>query len=239
MEHKLKQLIKKAARISLDKKDKDLMRVNLLAFVRKSVSPIADGRQRWVGVLASLLIAVFVGGGVSFASENSLPGDLLYPVKVRVNEEVRAALTVSAEAKADWEARRAERRLEEAAELSSKGEFSVEKREKVESNFKRHVEKVRARIAELETKADLKAAADLSAKMEISLRVHEAILQNFMSSESDAVAAEVATEADNIVKVRSIIEAKISEEEELESAEEMDEDTKVEGKSKIEIKLGL
>src|SRR3989344_3616455 len=58
-----------------------------------------------MSVIASLVIALMLGGGVSFAAEGSLPGDALYPVKVSVNEEVRGAITVGAEAKAEWEAR--------------------------------------------------------------------------------------------------------------------------------------
>ena len=39
----------------------------------------------------ALIIALVLGGGTSFAAEGSLPGDLLYPVKIGVNEEFRRA----------------------------------------------------------------------------------------------------------------------------------------------------
>src|SRR6185436_14919248 len=54
--------------------------------------------------MAGLLIVA--GAGTSFGAEGALPGDLLYPVKVKVNEEVRGALTLSSESKAEWQTTR-------------------------------------------------------------------------------------------------------------------------------------
>src|SRR3989338_7473764 len=49
--------------------------------------------------------AVFVlviGGGTAAAAGGALAGDILYPVKVHVNEEMRATLATTPKAKADW-----------------------------------------------------------------------------------------------------------------------------------------
>jgi hypothetical protein len=38
-------------------------------------------------------ISVLFSGGASFAAETSLPGELLYPIKIYVNESVQSAFT--------------------------------------------------------------------------------------------------------------------------------------------------
>src|SRR3989338_8750977 len=39
------------------------------------------------------VFVLIIGGGPAAAAEGALPGDILYPVKVHVNEEMRATLT--------------------------------------------------------------------------------------------------------------------------------------------------
>jgi hypothetical protein len=75
-------------------------------------------------VLASVLVAVVLlgatGGGAAYASQRSLPGDFLYPVKTGV-ERLQMAATSGAAAKADLHVTLADRRLEEAAKLIETG----------------------------------------------------------------------------------------------------------------------
>lgn len=165
-----------------------------------------------------ILALILGGGGVSFAAENALPGDVLYPVKVKVNEEVVAALAFSPEAKVNWEARRLERRLEEAEHLAEKGELKAEVRERIEENFERHAGRVRVRIAEFEAK-DLKAAADISSNLEVSLQAHARILAILATSTGQATttATEVGkllfrikTRGDDASRLRIEIEAKVA-----------------------------
>ena len=35
-----------------------------------------------------LIIILIIGGGASFAAEQAVPGNLLYPVKISINEKV-------------------------------------------------------------------------------------------------------------------------------------------------------
>ena len=107
---------------------------NLLNFPPKADQPLAGKPMpAFLGIL--LILGTAGVGGVSLAAEGALPGDLLYPVKVGVNEEVRAAVSFSAEAKTEWDARRLERRLEEAEKLAHKKEFNAEARARVEENL--------------------------------------------------------------------------------------------------------
>src|SRR3989344_5305171 len=100
MNNLIKNLIRKGREISLTKLERAEIRQRLLVIVRGAEAmsrPVT--KFSWSRILkpafVSVMITSLAGGGVSFASENSLPGDFLYSVKVNVNEEVRAALLVS------------------------------------------------------------------------------------------------------------------------------------------------
>jgi len=76
---------------------------------------------RWAMVAACLaLILVFAGTGTVAASSDSLPGDRLYAVKTAV-EQIQWKLTFSETAKAKLQAKFAERRVWEMAQLAKKG----------------------------------------------------------------------------------------------------------------------
>ncbi len=61
----------------------------------------------------SVLGLVALCSGVSYASQSTLPGDLLYPVKVEVAENVQGALKFSDDDKLAWESEKLDRRLAE------------------------------------------------------------------------------------------------------------------------------
>ena len=130
--------LKKAKGVSLSHSEKSDMREKLSEYVSikpvraASASPASGGfsfsllHVRFVPATLIALLVLVSGGGVAFAAEQALPGDTLYPIKVGVNEEVRAALTFGAEAKTDWELERVERRLSEVAELEERGTLTGE-----------------------------------------------------------------------------------------------------------------
>ena len=108
---------------------------------RLELHPIAKVLQLNVFMI-SLVIALMIalGGGVSIAAEGSVPGDTLYTVKTQVNEQVRGMIATSAEAKAEWEAKLAERRLEEAAELEAEGKLDADVEQELSAAFTKHAE---------------------------------------------------------------------------------------------------
>ena len=67
-------------------------------------------------ILTLAIIAVFGGGSAAMASQNSIPGDVLYPVKT-LTEEVRAAVAVGAERKAELQTKFAAERVKEIDEM--------------------------------------------------------------------------------------------------------------------------
>ena len=188
---------------------------NFLNFIFKPLKPMP--------IFAMLMIMTLAGGGISMAAEGALPGDLLYPVKVNINEEVRSTLTFSEEAVANWEARRAERRLEEAQKLAAKGEVKEEIRIKLEERFEAHADRVEARIEEIQARGNINAAADIASNFETSLKAHERILaeiesenesRSFSSAKGKVkpLTAKIKTEIDDVIKARVKLEHRIASE---------------------------
>lgn len=105
-------------------------------------------------VTASLFMMV----GVPVLAERALPGDVLYPMKVQINEEVRASLSFSPYAKIEWETTRLERRLAEARSLASVGRLTNEAEAAVVEAVKKHTSSAQQNIAMLETHNEDEAA---------------------------------------------------------------------------------
>lgn len=95
---------------------------------------------RYVYSIAGLVVFIFTGVGVTNAAERSLPGDVLYPVKINVNEKVKSAVAFTPKSKAKVEEGKVIRRLDEAKALVEKGEFKTEKRDQLEKEVEKSAE---------------------------------------------------------------------------------------------------
>ncbi len=74
-------------------------------------------KPAFVQIAAMVLIVVLLSGGAAMASTNSLPGDLLYPLKI-TTEKVQLSLAFTEMTKARLHLKFAERRLEEVKILT-------------------------------------------------------------------------------------------------------------------------
>lgn len=235
----LEKLIKRARNIHLNKDEKAVIRQSLLNFissnpVRVKAEPrlgnwpfnfiqgesnIFKYKLNYVSVMTILLIITLMfGGGMGLAAEKALPGDSLYPIKSGLSEEARGWLSISEEARANWEVERVQRRLEEAEQLASRGSLNAENRAVIEANFQAQSERVRDRIAKFEGKENFNAAVGVSSNFEVALKAHERILARLFDEETDAdlkveikpIEIKVNTEASKAKNSREKNEGKIS-----------------------------
>lgn len=123
----------------------------------------------------AIIIALILSGSASYAAEGSVPGDLFYPMKVSVNENVGSALAFSLESKAAFEAKIAERRLAEAAKLASDHKLTGDVNAKLSKNFAGRADLALAHTKELEKK-NASAAIGLASNFESNLDAHESVL---------------------------------------------------------------
>ncbi len=155
-------------------------------------------------IIIAIAIALGIGGGAVIASGRALPGDALYELKARYVEELRAVLSVSAEAQAEWAAERAERRLEEAERLTVEGELKAETRQRLQERFILLTDLAKTRL-EAAVERDPQSAAEVGAEFAAALEAHERILAML------AVNGAEGAEKVEIVALQEAVDAKGSE----------------------------
>lgn len=198
MNRKFKQLIKELRQHKLTAEDKKKGRDELQLFMREHPASIMPDTSWQIQpsrsffnyflrpVPAFLAVALFSVSGIAYAAEQSLPGEALYSVKIKVTEPARELIAISPESKAKVHVRLAIRRLEEAGKLAVRSRLNQENKIRLESNFERHAARVEERI-EMLKEVDPKAATELSTNFETSLKIHEQILNDVsLSSEGEA-----------------------------------------------------
>ncbi|MFZ3012022.1 MAG: hypothetical protein WA060_03465 [Minisyncoccia bacterium] len=97
-------------------------------------------KNRFVYYGSVLGLFVVLGGGAVFASGNSLPGNIFYPLKVSVIEPLYSTLTFSPKAKAQYESHLATKRLVEAETLKIQGKLDKKKEERLNLLLENHTE---------------------------------------------------------------------------------------------------
>ena len=195
-------IFKEAKKISLTTGEKLLIHEDLKAFMQAHPVRATEGAHQvdpkttvsfWSSfsfmmlkplpiTLSALLL---VGGGTAFAAENSLPNDVLYPIKIHVNERVRATLTPTSEGKAKWAAHVAERRLEEIEKLALAQKLEGQTQVQAETNFETQTKLVQEKITQLKAEGNVQAAVELSKSYQTTLQTHEAILTQLDAQNED------------------------------------------------------
>lgn len=131
--------------------------------------------QRTVSAFAVFVFLIGSGGGTSYAAQAALPGELLYAVKIHVNEFVEAALATSPVAKAEVQAVLAERRVEEAQTLASRGMLTEVAATELQVRFDEHAEAAQS-LTEALAAIDPGAAAQIGTQFSSSLAANDAVL---------------------------------------------------------------
>lgn len=171
-------LLQAAQNISLSPSERVQMKERLLeAMGANRITWWSFSFKSFTTVTAALLIVTLTGTGISYAAEQALPGDLLYPVKVEVNERVVAGLIRDPEEQVRWLARRAERRLEEAEKLAEDAKLTEETEARIAAAFEAHAKEIDDRVTTLLTAKKPVEAAQLSMDFSASLGAHSSLIQ--------------------------------------------------------------
>lgn len=175
--------------------------------------PAAPGVRQWMmflqpytmrmGAVVTAVAIVFVlsGGTAVAAAEEALPGDLLYAIKINVNEKFRDNWAINEEAKAQWEVKKTERRLAEIQRLAQKsklkGQVLVEATEQYEGQMERAVE----RIKKLEKQGDREHARDLEKQLVEIKQDHEVNIEILVNENNNG-----GRDTENEQRIRRFIE---------------------------------
>lgn len=172
-------------------------------------------------------------GTVTFAAaENSLPGDILHPLKIKISENVRSLLVVSKEAKAQWQIERANRRMVEIEKLADSGKLKAEVIQETEKRFEDNVRSVRAAASELKiNRKDEGKAEELESALGALFLVHQNVLGEIKTQDH-----KVRLELKDLH--RGVKEKLIATNENLEREKEGKRDIEIEIKTEIKTGLG-
>jgi hypothetical protein len=142
--------------------------------------------RMFIGATAMLFVVV-----VPALAENAIPGDILYPVKVNVTEEIRSGLSTNSYEKVVWETTRLERRVSEARLLAQAGKLTPDAEAEVLAAVQVHSDKAKRQIESLRaTDADGAALAQMT--FATMLDVQSSVLKSDDSASTTAGKSTVA-----------------------------------------------
>ncbi len=124
----------------------------------------------------ALLLLLLVGGGTTgIVAEKSLPGDVLYPVKIHINENFESAVAFTAKSEAEVSVKHAAKRLAEAQKLKEKGKLSSEQSQELKDAFNAEFKLVKENVSKVRSKGDTKSADEIYLKFENNIKEHSEI----------------------------------------------------------------
>ncbi len=140
-------------------------------------------KMAYYTVIASLIV-ILSGQGIVYASQDSLPGDILYPVKIKVLEPVRSALTLSTEAKAEYESNLATKRLEEAEKLASNNKLDKDTEKRISELVKNHTSALDNDLSRLNksSKNKKEKVDDIVTNFQAGMNAHSQVLEEILGS---------------------------------------------------------
>ncbi len=182
----LGKLFKKGADIRMSLEEKEEIATSLKAYMTEldapKASPVQSPFFSHIQILsarfmpAALILTIIIGGGASAAANRALPGDILYPVKVHVNEEARSLFSMTAESDAALQVDTAHTRLAEVEQLSTANKLSVAAGAEAKAEFNAEAAKVQQHVDELRSQGNVEAAYEVSSNFEASLKNHKSLL---------------------------------------------------------------
>ncbi|QQR50273.1 hypothetical protein IPF86_04340 [Candidatus Nomurabacteria bacterium] len=123
----------------------------------------------WMFFTKATAIAVIVllvgGSSLTYASENALPGDLLYPVKIHVKEEIEVSFANTPMQKVTIQKERIERRISEVKTLKATGALTPKKVESVTIAFVDHAKELNQNIDELQSEGNNEAVLNVTSSL--------------------------------------------------------------------------
>jgi len=165
--------------LALSISEKDAGRERVAAFLEANPSRVASPHAKLLLAgfrpVFALFLILTVGVGAASASEDALPGSILYPIKVRVIEPTRVAFAQTPEDRADVEMDHANRRLEEFARLSVQEGSDETLTATLAVALKEHVDSANEAIDEVAASGDETGAFDAAADLHSILEAHTEI----------------------------------------------------------------
>lgn len=132
-----------------------------------------------------IISVILLLGTTSAFAEKSVPGSVLYGVKIFVNEPVAGVFAFTKEEKTEWKERLVERRLDEAKKLISENKLDEVSRLELENKIKLQVEDFNTKVKELALIKNQSAnSSDLNIRMQASLQAYKNVFDDVSLNEN-------------------------------------------------------
>lgn len=185
----MKRFRNKLSHVRLSQQERYSMRSELQEFMRYYPATTTENAtivpSPWFSLFSTYpvlklvpiaLFFLFFGTGIALAAERALPGDLLYPVKLSVNEGLRKSLATTPVAKAKLETELIDRRLVEAETLFAQGRLTKSTETSIATEFATHKSAVRAKVSEMKKKGDASDAELVAERLETTIAAHGVVM---------------------------------------------------------------
>ncbi len=186
-----------------------------------------------------ILVIIFgAGSGTVWAAQGALPGDMLYPIKVNVSEEIKSALIFSTKEKANWEAERLNLRLKEMQQVVAKtGSLSSELVKDTENQVMKQTAKVASATKNLEKMGDTESVYALLDKIQSSLETYNSVLQGLLDQNLPVNESEIKKVVSQVesteLMVKNVQQQTVSQINEVAVKNEVDNNKENQGNKKI------
>ncbi len=153
------------------------------------VATLTDYYSRWSvmryrNTLTSFAFIIALLGTTGAYAQMSLPGELLYPIKIHVGEKLEYVVAITPRAQAIVEATFATRRLEEATALLYTHKLTESRSTELAAEFSVYSEKLIGHLGELRKNGNEEEANKIHSSFEASLQTHQEVLNVFQASSS-------------------------------------------------------
>lgn len=197
--------------INYEKNVRNLNSTRLRSWEQEKNSHILYSNKR--NMLVSLItsISILFAGWVSFAAESSLPGEILYPVKIHINEQIQSGLALNNQTDAKLQISFIEERLQEKEKLEKEWKLTLQLELKVNKLIEWHIKNYEAEKMEM-NQDEIEASSDLEIRISTLLWTSDINVQWNTSSkkQADDMNSNIKIESDNNIDLWSIIEIKES-----------------------------
>jgi hypothetical protein len=176
--------------IKMTSTEKSKLRQSLLSFAIQQ-----DYKQQQIASLVSPFKLIFkkslafafigvltLGSLTQVGAAYSLPGDVLYPVKI-AQEEVVLKVQRNDEEKINYQIKRTEKRIQEATSLAQKGDIDIEIEKKIAENIQKQTQEVHNHISKIQESNPEKALA-FNTEFKSTIKVNSEILKKVSGKKS-------------------------------------------------------
>jgi hypothetical protein len=173
MNNRIEKQLQLGKKATLTLQEKESIRYEIVRAMQatRSMSILSPYMKHfnWMFFTKATAIAVIVllvgGSSLTYASENALPGDLLYPVKIHVKEEIEVSFANTPMQKVTIQKERIERRISEVKTLKATGTLTAEKVESVTIAFVDHAKELNQNIDELQSEGNTEAVLNVTSSL--------------------------------------------------------------------------